>query len=109
MVRPNHLTVHCESCDEIVQPETPAYRLHYIIGFMALLGGAGFLFGLTAGLATFGTAFIAWPVFLVIGLYAGYKVGEWAAELMDGYSCPECSATFAAPSLVTRMKSFASI
>ena len=105
MVKPNHLTVHCESCSELVRPETPAYRMHFIAGFMAVLGGAGFLFGLVSGLATFGTAFIAWPIFLVLGLYAGYKVGGRTAEYFDGYSCPECGEYFTAPSVVSKARS----
>lgn len=104
MIKPNHLSVQCESCEGLVRPETPAYRLHFIAGFMAVLGGAGFLFGLVSGLATFGTAFIAWPIFLVLGLYAGYKIGGRAAEFMDGYSCPDCGHTFSAPSVVSRAK-----
>lgn len=103
MVKLNHLSVLCESCDKNVSPETPAYRLHFILGFVAVLGGIGFLLGLTFGIATAGTGWVAWPLFLVIGAYGGYKVGDLVAEFIDGYSCPDCGKYFTAPTITTRL------
>lgn len=106
MVQPNHLDVRCESCETTVQPETPAYRRLFILAGMMILGGIGLLIGLVTGVATAGTGFVAWIFTVPIGLYAGYKTGDILAEVMDGYSCPECGHEFSAPALATRVVGF---
>lgn len=105
MVNPNHLTVECESCNELVEPETPQYRVGFIIACMAIFGGAGLLIGLTVGVATAGAGMTAAPFLVVIGLYGGYKTGGFVAEYLDGYSCPECESYFTAPSAIDRVQS----
>jgi hypothetical protein len=102
MVKPNHLKVECESCNETVSPDPPARRLLFIIGFMAILGGVGFVMGTAIGVATAGTGIAATIPLGLIGLYAGYKTGGTVAEFLDGYSCPECNHVFSAPSVLTR-------
>lgn len=104
MVKPNHLTVQCGSCSELVRPDTPAYRMHFIVFLMAAFGGIGGAAGLVVGIASAGVGFAAWPLFLLIGLYAGYKTGGAVAEYLDGYSCPECESAFSAPSVVSRAR-----
>lgn len=103
MVNPSHLTVKCETCNDLVRPETPQYRTWFIIGGMAVLGGAGLLIGLTVGVATAGAGMTAAPFLVVIGLYAGYKTGGLIAEYLDGYSCPGCGEYFKSPSLKAKV------
>lgn len=104
MVKPNHLNVRCESCSELVQPETPARRLLFIAAGMLTLGGAGLFIGLVVGVATAGFGTAAWVFTIPMGLYAGYKVGGWTATMLNGYSCPECDATFTSPTLSKRLR-----
>lgn len=104
MVKPNHLRVNCESCEQLVKPDPPNKRLWFILGFMAILGGVGFVMGTAIGVATAGAGIAATLPLGGIGLYVGYKIGGLVAESLDGYSCPECEHVFSAPPLVTRMK-----
>lgn len=102
MVKPHHLRVECESCNQTVSPTPPAKRLWFILGFMAILGGVGFVMGTAIGVATAGAGIAATIPLGIIGLYAGYKTGGATAEFLDGYSCPECGQVFSAPSMVSR-------
>lgn len=108
MVKPNHLTVKCESCENFVQPETPTYRLLFILSGMLMLGGAGVFIGLVVGVATAGWGTAAWIFTIPMGLYAGYKIGGWTATVLNGYTCPDCDSKFTAPSISTRVRGIVS-
>lgn len=92
MVSLYDLKVECEECGAVAQPDGPENRLKWIVGMALVFGGLGFAIGTAVGIATAGVGFAAYVITLPIGLYIGYKVGEYGAELMDGPSCPECDA-----------------
>lgn len=104
MVKPNHLTVRCGSCNDLVKPNTPTYRLYFILAGMITLGGAGLFAGLVVGVATAGFGTAAWVFTIPLGLYGGYKIGGWTATTLNGYSCPECGEYFKSPSITTRLR-----
>lgn len=90
MVSVYDIPVQCQSCESVVSVDPPASRRKYGLGFAAVLGVIGLFFGLSVGIATAGFGMAATPFTLVIGLYAGYRIGAWSARKKDGIDCPEC-------------------
>lgn len=105
MVRPNHLRVECDACAGTVSPNPPQKRLWFVVGFMAIFGGIGFVMGTAIGVATAGVGIAATVPLGLIGLYSGYKTGGLVAEFLDGYTCPKCGYVFSAPSVLSRVTS----
>lgn len=87
--------VQCESCNEIVEPEPAEGRLKYGV-LIAVLGAVilGFGIGGTIGIATAGFGAPAIIPLGLLGLYFGYKGGQWFAGKRDGVSCPDCGSYF---------------
>jgi hypothetical protein len=85
--------VQCEECSKIAQPDRPKNRLKWILGMAVVFAGIGFAIGSVAGVASAGVGFVAWVFTVPIGIYMGYKIGSFGAELMDGPSCPACNAS----------------
>lgn len=74
------------------QPERPRNWLKWIAGMALVFAGIGFFIGSVIGIATAGVGIVAWVVTLPMGLYIGYKIGDFGAEFRDGPTCPACGA-----------------
>lgn len=83
--------VECQNCGEVVDVDPPKSRTKFGWGFGIVLGLIGLFIGLSVGIATAGFGMAATPFTLVIGLYAGYRIGVWSAEKKDGIACPSCT------------------
>lgn len=94
------LQVKCNECGEVSQPEPPENRLKWILGMVIIFGGLGLAVGLVTGVATAGAGFAAWGFTIPLGIYAGYKIGSYGAELLDGPSCPSCNHAYGTGSLL---------
>ena len=94
MVDVTKLDVRCESCDSIVNPEGPKYKLHIGLALALVFGVAGIITGGMLGIATAGAGFTAMGPMAVIGLVIGYTGGGFIAKLHDGVTCSECGSQF---------------
>ncbi|GAB3421841.1 hypothetical protein GCM10027435_26020 [Haloparvum alkalitolerans] len=100
MVSVYDLQVQCEECGTVATPDPPNRKLLWIAGMAIIFAGIGFAIGSVVGVATAGVGFVAWIFTVPIGLYAGYRIGSFGAELMDGASCPECGREHSAGGLL---------
>lgn len=96
-----NLEVRCEECGEVAEPDPPENKLKWIIGMALLFGGIGLAIGSVVGIATAGFGFVASIVTVPLGLYMGYKIGGFGAEMLDGPSCPACDAAHDAGGLLS--------
>lgn len=94
MVSVYDLSVLCESCQTAVEPARPSGERKIGAIGAGILGVFGLLYGLTVGIATAGFGMVAAPFTLLIGAYAGYKLGAWYSERRDGVTCPDCGHNF---------------
>lgn len=97
----SNLSVKCDSCGEINEPQPPINRFKYGIALAVVAGLLGIGIGLTIGIATAGFGMAATPFTLIIGAYSGWKIGAWGAEKQDGYSCPDCNHIYGSGSLLS--------
>lgn len=74
--------------------------MKWILGAAIFFAGIGFMIGSVVGVATAGFGVVAWFFTVPIGLYAGYKIGSFGAEMMDGPSCPDCGSVHDAGGLI---------
>jgi len=94
MVDVTKLDVKCGSCNSIVTPDPPSYKLILGLVVALLFGGLGFAAGSTIGIATAGLGFAATFPLTGFGLIIGYLAGAYIARLYNGITCPECNGRF---------------
>ncbi len=90
----DNVSVQCENCEEIVQPEGPEGARKWKLVGAAILGFFGFAIGSVVGIATAGFGFVASFVTVPLGLYFGWKMGAKFAEMRSGITCPNCGNDF---------------
>lgn len=86
--------VQCENCEEVATPDGPKNWVKWVVGMTIVFAGIGAAIGTVTGVATAGVGFVAWIFTIPIGIYAGYKIGAFGAEFMDGPSCPGCGESY---------------
>lgn len=108
MVRVSDLNVQCPSCENLVNPNRPARWVVFGIVGAIVVGAIGTIFGLTIGIATAGTGFVASWALAPLGAVVGWKLGVTTCEWWNGYTCPSCGSQFQGPSTLTKLGEFLS-
>jgi hypothetical protein len=90
----DNVSVQCDSCEQIVEPEPPKGKLKYKLAGALVLGFIGFIMGTAMGFVTAGVGFVGYVVTIPVGLIFGWMLGGKVAEIRSGITCPNCGNDF---------------